>query len=393
MKEYNYSKCLRTPLFKVSFFHIDKAGPCANAEDPMACLHGMLMHGDGHDGDTHKAEDQYLRFQPVLRTGSPEKAGPQDAEQTFHASLMHNGGDPAHAHQTGIQEPRTTEQLGPQDAETALHGVMMHGDDQPGHKHDREDKLGKASTGNVGQKAAPLDAEQLMHGVLMHGDSTVENHHVHENPNENHETTAPGPIDLDQKMHKLMHKDGDIHHEDTSDIKKSTTIPGPNDQAEIIHQLMHNGENFIHNLLEENKPFRFNIGEIMKLGIDPDILKSVGLDKIRKEDEAEYRNWQKEQSTDSPPGETIAYISDSIVPDIELMKRRYMNLGEAAEREIQQFANARNIEISPEELLANLGLDNDASDHVDEDVQHDLELIGSTDPINARHKAYMDRRK
>lgn len=57
----------------------------------MACLHGMLMHGDDHDGDTHKAEDQYLRFQPVLRTGSPEKAGPQDAEQTFHASLMHNG--------------------------------------------------------------------------------------------------------------------------------------------------------------------------------------------------------------------------------------------------------------------------------------------------------------
>lgn len=373
-------------------FLLDKAGPCANAEDPMACLHGMLMHGDNHDGDTHKAEDQYLRFQPVLRTGSPEKAGPQDAEQTFHASLMHNGGDPAHAHQAGVQEPRTTEQLGPQDAETALHGVMMHGDDQPGHKHDREDKVGKTSTGNVGQKAAPLDAEQLMHGVLMHGDSSVENHHVHENPNENRETKAPGPLDLNQKMHKLMHKDGDTHHEETLD-KKPTTIPGPNDQADIIHQLMHNGENFIHNLLEENKPFRFNIAEIMKLGIDPDILKSVGLDKIRKEDEAEYRNWQKEQSVDSPPGETIAYISDSIVSDIELMKRRYMNLGEEAEREIQQFANARNIEISPEELLSNLNLDNEAGDHVDEGVQHDLELIGSTDPINARHKAYIERRK
>lgn len=131
----------------------------------------------------------------------------------------------------------------------------------------------------------------------------------------------------------------------------------------------------------------------MKLGIDPDILKSVGLDKIRKEDEAEYRNWQKEQRIDSPLGETIAYISDSIVSDIELMKRRYMNLGEEAEREIQQFANARNIEISPEELLSNLNLDNEAGDHVDEGVQHDLELIGSTDPINARHKAYIDRRK
>lgn len=67
-----------------------------------------------------------------------------------------------------------------------------------------------------------------------------------------------------------MHKDGDTHHEETSD-KKPTTIPGPNDQADIIHQLMHNGENFIHNLLEENKPFRFNIAEIMKLGIDRSI--------------------------------------------------------------------------------------------------------------------------
>lgn len=44
--------------------------------------------------------------------------------------------------------------------------------------------------------------------------------------------------------------------------------------------MMYNGENFIYNFFEENKLFRFNIVEIMKLGIDFDILKLVGLDKI-----------------------------------------------------------------------------------------------------------------
>ncbi|XP_061194072.1 uncharacterized protein LOC133202297 [Saccostrea echinata] len=370
----------------------EKAGPCANAEDPMACLHGMLMHGDDHQGDAHKAEDQYLRFQPVLRTGNPEKAGPQDAEQTFHASMMHNGEDPAHAHQGGIAKPQIKEKLGPQDAEAALHGVMMHGDDQQGQNHDKEHKHPKSSTGTEGHKAAPLDAEHLMHGVLMHGDSNVENHHVHANPNEKRVKEIPGPVDLEQKMHKLMHKDGDVHHDEQNEDSKKT-VPGPRDQEDVIHKLMHNGENLMHEILGENKPFKFNIAEIMKLGIDPDILKSVGLDRIKKDDEADYKEWRKEQNKDDTLGETIAYISDSIVPDIELMKRRYMNLGEEVEREIQQFADNRNIEISPEELLDNLHLEDGAGDHLGEDIPHDLELIGSTEPINARHKVFMDKRR
>ena len=372
----------------------DKAGPCADAEDPMACLHGMLMHGDDHEGETHKAEDQYLRFQPVLRTGSPDKAGPQDAEQAYHASIMHNGEDPTHAHQAGVTEPRTSQQLGPDEADTALHGVLMHGDDQPGHTHDGEDKQLRSAKVKDGQKAAPMDAEQLMHGVLMHGDSSVENHHVHDNPNLNKGNTGvPGPVDLEQKMHKMMHKDGDLDHTDTRDGQKSGTVPGPNDQEDIIHQLMHNGEQFIHNILENNQPFKFNVAEIMKLGIDPDILRSVGLDKIRKEDEEDYESWQKKQNTDTLQGETNILISDSIIPDIELMKRRYMNLGSETEQEIQQYADSRNIEIIPEELLANLDLNNGAGDHMDDDIEHDLELIGSTDPINARHKVHMSKEK
>ena len=374
--------------------YLDKAGPCADAEDPMACLHGMLMHGDDHEGETHKAEDQYLRFQPVLRTGSPDKAGPQDAEQAYHASIMHNGEDPTHAHQADVTEPRTSKQLGPDEADTALHGVLMHGDDQQGHAHEGEDKQLRSAKVKDGQRAAPMDAEQLMHGVLMHGDSSVENHHVHDNPNSNKGNTGvPGPVDLEQKMHKMMHKDGDLDHTDTRDGQKSGTVPGPNDQEDIIHQLMHNGEQFIHNILENNQPFKFNVAEIMRLGIDPDILRSVGLDKIRIEDEEDYQSWQKKQNTDTLQGETNILISDSIIPDIELMKRRYMNLGSETEQEIQQYADSRNIEIIPEELLANLELINGAGDHTDDDIEHDLELIGSTDPINARHKVHMSKGK
>ncbi|XP_056005368.1 uncharacterized protein LOC125658292 [Ostrea edulis] len=369
----------------------EKAGPCANAEDPMACLHGMLMHGDDHQGDTHKAEDQYLRFKPVLRTGSPDKAGPQDAEQTFHASMMHNGEDPEHAHKTAVTKPQTTGKLGPQDADNAFHGVMMHGDDQLGHKHAKEHQNSQTSTTREGQKAKPMDAEQLMHGILMHGDAKVENHHVHDNPNENQPNETPGPVDLEEKMHMLMHKDGEVHLHHKKEDKKPAERTGPHDQEDLIHQLMHNGENLIHNILDQNKPFKFNIVEIMKLEIDADILKSVGLDKMKKEDEADYQNWQKKQNTDDIQGETMAYISDSVVPDVELMKRRYMNLGEEDEQESQQNADSRNKEISPEEVLANLDLEHGAADHVGDDIQHDLELIGNTAPINSRHKVFMNR--
>jgi len=33
------------------------SGPCIG----MDCLHGVLMHGDDHQGEKHVAEDQYLR--------------------------------------------------------------------------------------------------------------------------------------------------------------------------------------------------------------------------------------------------------------------------------------------------------------------------------------------
>jgi hypothetical protein len=349
----------------------------------------MLMHGDDHQGDEHKAEDQYLRFKPVLRTGSPEKAGPKDAEQTFHASMMHNGEDPAHAHK--VTKPQTTEKLGPQDADDAFHGVMMHGDDQTGHKHAKEDGNLHTSTTTEGQMAQPMDAEQMMHGVLMHGDAKVENHHVHENPNENQAKEAHGPVDLEDKMHALMHEDGKVHVHHEGEDEKPAEVNGPSDQEDLIHQLMHNGENLIHDILSENKPFKFNIAEIMKLGIDADILKSVGLDKMKKDDEADYQNWQKKEDTDDSLGETIAYISDSIIPDLQVMKQRYMNYGEEAEKELQNMGS-KNKKISAEKLTAKGNREHDAADHVGDDMQHDLELIGSTEPINARHKAYLDRR-
>lgn len=107
-----------------------------------------------------------------------------------------------------------------------FYGVMMYGDDQLGYKYDREDKVGKMLMGNVGQKVVFLDVEQLMYGVLMYGDFFVENYYVYENLNVNREVF--GLIDFNQKMYKLMYKDGDIYYEDILD-KKLIMILGLND--------------------------------------------------------------------------------------------------------------------------------------------------------------------
>lgn len=109
-----------------------------------------------------------------------------------------------------------------------FYGVMMYGDDQLGYKYDREDKVGKMLMGKVGQKVVFLDVEQLMYGVLMYGDFFVENYYVYENLNENREIKVFGLFDFNQKMYKLMYKDGDIYYEEILD-KKLIMILGLND--------------------------------------------------------------------------------------------------------------------------------------------------------------------
>ena len=352
----------------------------------MDCLHGILMHGDSNQGDSHKDEDTYIRFKSELEAGKPKaKAGPLDAEEMFHGDLMHGGGE---AHHDGDKEalPRKpAEKFGPEDAETMLHGVLMHGDSEQGHDHRREDTNSKAGA-KIG-KAGPLDAEQMMHGVLMHGDS--DSHHDHTS-SEKQTTESAGPVDLNDMMHSLMHADGSTEHQHVEADDKSKGKPGPMDQENLMHNLMHGEEGTEHKHEKENKPFKFNIDEILKLDIPEDILKSVGLDKVKKMDENEYQEWKTKQNDENKDfwGETMAFISDTILRDIDLMKKRYLARDEKLEKEIDDYAAKKDGDFSAKDIVENLNLE--GQDHDGDDLRHDLELVGSTEPINARHKAHME---
>ncbi|KAJ8310309.1 hypothetical protein KUTeg_012174 [Tegillarca granosa] len=155
--------------------------PCADAEDPMECLHGILMHNDEKVGEDHKAEDQYLRFKSELETGKKD-IGVKNAEEMFHGDLMH-GGDGNYNHQGELLPKEAPKDIGPEDLGQYMHGVLMHGDTEPGkdHSHDHKKKLEEAKPKG---KILPPDSEQMMHGVLMHGDENANLNHDHEGKKE-----------------------------------------------------------------------------------------------------------------------------------------------------------------------------------------------------------------
>ncbi|KAK3095035.1 hypothetical protein FSP39_009432 [Pinctada imbricata] len=353
----------------------------------MDCLHGILMHGDSDQGDTHKNEDNYLRFKPHLEAGKPKtQAGPQDADETFHDALMHGDGDGHHDDKEMLPQ-KPAEKFGPDDADTMLHGVLMHGDGEAGHDHGREDA--KLKETGVRGKAEPLDAEGMMHGMLMHGDADSKPHDHHGDESKEENSGAKGPADINDMMHKFMHKDGDTeHHEHAAADDKTHENSGPTDQEALMHGLMHGEEGTDHKHEEKKKPFKFDVDEILKLGLPDELLKKIGLDKLKKKDEEDYKKWQKESKDDDNSwGSTFAYISDSILQDIEIMKRRYLARDEKTEKEINDYVNSKNGDFSAKDVEGNLDLE--GQDHDGDDTTHDLELIGSTEPINARHKTHI----
>lgn len=352
-----------------------QAEPNAN---PLESLHGVLMHGDSDIGDSHKAEDNYIKFKPVLETGQKEAQGPKDAEETFHASLMHGSKDFHHDKIEMEQPQKPPESFGPKDTNEYMHDVM-HGETDKAHDHSK-DKIEVT----IEIQSGPPDAERMMHDVLMHGGTNVENHHVHSRP-EDADPKASGPLDQNTLMHDLMHGGNSVEHAEHTD--QNVAPSGPNtDQLHGV--LMHHDSDIGKNHDEEhdhskNKPFKFNIEEIKKLGIDPDILKTV-----LKEDSEDFKQWKLEQSKNGDDflHYTQGSISDSMLSDIERMKQRYLAKNPKVEQEIDEYAKSRDSDLNADEMSTMMDLD--SMHHENEDMRHDLELIGSTQPINQHYGSH-----
>ena len=351
----------------------------------MDCLHGVLMHNDGEQGGDHNTEDQYLRFKAKLDTGS-EKAGPQNGEQLMHDTLMHGDSSSGHSHEeNGKILPEVVAKAGPKDLNDVIH-EGMHGDEGIPHKHDSNSADDKH---NVNARKGPLDANQLMHGVLMHGNVN----HVHDDDDSDdtdvsEEEKVPSVMSAEELMHGLlMHGDathGKNHeHAEKVSVDEFNVI-GPD--GNFLHGiLMHNDASVGHDHSDEDAHTKHevfsDISKIKDIVLDEDLLKMIDLEKILMKDMEEYADWLSEGPSTTPEGSTTASVSDNILADIELMKRRYLDLAEDITEE--------NLGVKDQPFTAddaNTVLENHVHQEDGEGMKHDLELLGSTEPLNARHK-------
>lgn len=356
-------------------------GPCVG----MDCLHGVLMHNDGDQTGDHKAEDQYLRFKDALDTEKP-KAGPLDAAQEFHGRLMHGDEEAgSHHEEKAAILPEVAGEAGPKDLNEYMHEAM-HGEESK-HKHEwdeaeKEDKNGV-------QKGP--EGDKLMHGLLMHGDAD----YVHEDKpddGDDPETKVKVNVGGEDVMHGIMHGDAKGHHDHGDDHgaasgKEDGKMRGPDGDLHGI--LMHGDSELGHDHSDDhNKDSTAPFGDLAKLlemELEADLLKIIDIEAILEllqKDKSEYDEYVKSQ----PEGSTFASVSDSLWNDMELMKLKYLS---ASNNIIDDLADTKNLPFTADDARMALGDDGVMAED-GEDMRHNLELLGSTEPINARHKVSLE---
>ena len=401
----------------------------------MDCLHGILMHNDEQMGEDHKAEDQYLKFKGMLETEKP-KQGPFDAEMEFHGALMHGDDVAGQKHEEhGQALPEIKIQKGPKDLNDAMHelmhgkegvkkhtwdkdgkegvpgppdekqlmhGLLMHGDVAHGdHEYTEDSEV--VNTAPVG----PMDAAEQMHGVLLHGDKEQGHHHEHkaDEQEENSEVTNTepiGPMDAAEQMHGiLMHGDQEQgHHHEHKGDDNSDDSGGPvgPDHDSLHGVLMHGDSEPGHDHTEDHEnavnEVVNDLSKILELELDEDLLRIADIRSLLAKDQAEYNNWKTENpehENEPVMGSTYASVSDSIISDIEMMKKRYLSkltedLNTLERDDIDVDVKNDEIPFTAEDANAVLDHGSEAGEH--EDMRHDVELVGSTDPINSRHKMF-----
>jgi len=282
----------------------------------------------------------------------------------------------------------------------------MHGDAQYQHNHE-EDGDGTEIQGEE-KVPLPMEGDQLMHGLLMHGDMNAAPHdHGHEKTKENAGGQAPMPLEGDKLMHGLlMH--GDINaapHDHGHGDKKAgeVGVDGIGPDTGALHGILMHGDSAVgHDHSDEDsntkhEVFR-DISQIPNLGLDKDILRIIDLEKLLEKDRKEYADWiinNPQVQDEHLMGSTYASVSDSVLNDIELMKKKYL---EKANMEALDIADHKSkeddIPFTPEDANAVLN-EGQGHGHVDEndDIRHDLDLLGSTEPLNARHKVQLELQK
>ncbi|CAH1798606.1 unnamed protein product [Owenia fusiformis] len=339
---------LLMPNFSIAAPNMAKraAGPCIG----MDCLHGVLMHNDEGVGDNHKHEDAE-KLREELEENKKVK-GPCEGMDCMH-ELMHNDNeDPLAKHKPKSGPEEQPKQQGPCEGMDCMHQVLMHDEEEKGkaHKHDEDKKKDVAEGDPSSQHDGPcLDC---LHDVMMHGEDEAGKHHNNDNDAEDTMSdTDPqqkGPcIGMDCMHGVLMHNDeeqGNDHQNDDEEIQKDADDDGKYPSVADPHEMIHGTHDI---------------------------------------DNQDYLKWKQENDKKTEletlkelekdiQGYSYPFVSDTVLSDVELMKKRYFaKQGEEEDGEIVEMSQ----ELDKEAGLPIHGMD----------MRHDLENIGSSDPIKIHH--------
>ena len=400
----------------------------------MDCLHGVLMHGDEEQGESHKSEDTYIRLEKEDAARLQRKhVGPCQGEDCMEL-IAHGGEDPDKAH-------KMSQKVGPErngepstvDMDSVLHGgkhvdhsaprkseerngnqeqvivdveAILHGGEHVDHSAPR-----KVVEIESNEEPSTVDMDALLHGgehvdhsaprkkeevqgdqdpstvdaeMLLHGGEHVD-HSAPRKEKESQSGEAPSTIDMDMVLHGGEHVDHS--QEAKKDVKKDSPPP-----IVDMEGMLHGSENG-HNIhAKKNK----RVGRKGALAgtVDPHALihgeHKISTGAMDSEELKDYEDWRKtkdvQDATDddaySVMGFSFPFISDSILSEIDMLKRRYLPKfwGKSDDDE----------EIGEEILPLDDGRFDDVTSGVSvdltiQDMRHELENIGNTETKTSQH--------
>ncbi|KAH3804982.1 uncharacterized protein LOC127834786 [Dreissena polymorpha] len=313
-------------------------------------MHGDDVAGKQHDESEHKHDHSH--------DGDARETGVPGMHEVIHKGMHGQDPMPVHEWDTSTNGDKVTQQE-PSSGEKLMHGVLMHGDADFTHKSNEEVHASISSDENGGA-AKPSLGEDLMHGVLMHGDSA----HAHA-------------------------------HGGSDDVSDGSKTIGP-DSAGLHGILMHGDSSIGHDHTEEDSKSKqevfWDVRLIASMGLDEDLMKVIDLKKIIEKDQKEYADWilkNPQYQGEQMMGSSNAEVTDSVLKDIELMKKRYLEKNNLKLEE--DVKGTKDIPFTAEDANAVLGeMGGHGKALEGEDMTHNLELLGSTEPLNARHKVKLE---
>ena len=274
---------------------------------------------------------------------------------------MHADGEEgaAHMHQKMGPEQEAAK-AGPGEGMDFLHGVMMHGDDKPGRKHDDDHrKLTKPLASGEGEDAGPCVGMDCLHGVLMHSDTESGKDHANEHAHD---------------RQRLLEKSG----RKFASPDPEAAMHGGNDDPDHVHSADNKAP-----ILDKHKgtPSISDPHEVLHGHMDA----QIKLKPAEDEDSKDYQEWLKaSKNADSAKdnkggflGFSFPFISDSLLDEIEILKRRYL----------PKFWGGSDVR-EPQREAPSSGGDEKAA----HDLLADLEVVGGTAPLEAHHHHHKVKR-